>query len=107
MAEPPTGHQTTLAIVWQRRIWRCEYAKGPSSLGSLRLFRDQTIAMERRVRDVEDMLSVAVTWRRLIEDELIPAVDAPRVPPAEDRREKPPERRKVPRGGRRRTDPGR
>jgi len=107
MAEPRGEHQEeALAIVWQRQAWRCEYWKSPATPGSLRLFRDDTLAMERRVRDVDDMLSVAETWRRLIEDEFVSG-DVPPERQGPNRRQQPPERRAVSRGGRRRSDPRR
>jgi hypothetical protein len=108
MAEPDGElHETALAVVWRRQVWRCEYWKAPSAPGSLRLFREQTLAMERRVRDLDEMLLVAATWKSLIEDEFSAASHqpAPAGGSATERRRLPPERRAVPRGGRRQGDP--
>jgi hypothetical protein len=110
MAEPPVEqHETALAIVWRRQLWRCEYWKSPATPGSLRLFREETLAMERRVQDVDEMLSVASTWKALIEDEFTPTGGQPGTARdmVRNRRRLPAERRAVPRGGRRREDPGR
>ena len=99
--------ESALAIVWRYEPWRCEYWKAPRATGTVRLFFGPTVTMQRPVRDVDDMLFVAATWKELIANTDVTRVHRLRTTgkaPTE-RRQQPPERRRVARGGRRQEDP--
>ena len=88
-APPPVR----LAIVWRSGPHTCEYWKSPNRPGDVRLYHGPNLRSIRVVQSVDEMRSVATSWR----------TELPQLPTAE-RRERA-ERRAMPRKGRRDNDP--
>ncbi len=92
-------------IVWRQGVWRCEYLKrGGTSGGTLCLYRGSTLAISRKVRSFDEMQWIAHEWKQVVS--AVP-ITSWKDSSAQDRRLRPPERRAVPRGGRREADPKR
>ena len=86
-----------LAIVWRAGTHRCEYCKGPGNQAHLRLYDVSGLKMERVVTTIEEMRATAMSWRESVMA-VVDHADRPRI-------ERGVERRKIPRAGRRDTDP--
>ena len=85
-----------LAIVWRMGAYRCEFWKASGHAGHARLYFGSALLHERRVATIDEMRSVADSWRI--------RQGGQGVRPQPDRR-RPSDRRSAPRSGRRGTDP--
>jgi hypothetical protein len=100
------GTEARLGVVWKRAHLRCEYwICGDFRGGILRLFAADTMIIEHPVPHIDEMLRVAARWKELhstLTDQRASLPEAWRQ--AIDRRVGKPERRRNPRGGRRREE---
>jgi len=94
-------------VLWRTARWYCECGYSPHEW-TLRLFVDNVIASECVVDNVAAMVRIAQQWRHAVLSDVsaAPAEPGSIVDAGPDRRENVGERRAVPRGGRRATDPG-
>ena len=92
-------------VLWRTERWHCECGYSPHEW-TLRLFVDNVVASECVVDNVAGMVRIAQQWRHAVLSDA-PAADAAAIAQHQaDRRHNAGERRAVPRGGRRATDPG-
>jgi hypothetical protein len=92
-------------VVWRQGVWHCEYLKrGETRGGTLCLYRGSTLAISRKVRSVDEMQWIAHEWKQVVS---ATPITSGKDSSAQDQRVRPPERRAVPRGGRREGDPKR
>ena len=90
--------------LWRSERWHCECGYSPHEW-TLRLFVDNVVASECIVDNVAGMVRIAQQWRHAVLSDA-PAADTVGIVQSPDRRQNIAERRSVPRGGRRATDPG-
>jgi hypothetical protein len=93
-------------VLWRSARWHCECGYSPHEW-TLRLFVDNVIASECVVDTVAAMVRIAQQWRHAVLSDPSGAAPEPVAYLKPDRRGNIVERRTVPRGGRRATDPGR
>ena len=109
MSKEPGANTVRMAVrpivLWRTARWHCECGYSPHEW-TLRLFVDDVIAGECVVDNVAGMVRIAQQWRHaVLSDHSAPNLAAS-AQPQPDRRQNTEERRAVPRGGRRDTDPG-
>ena len=92
-------------VLWRTARWHCECGYSPHEW-TLRLFVDDVIASECVVDNVAEMVRIAQQWRHAVLSDHSAPNPAASAKPQPDRRQNAEERRAVPRGGRRATDPG-
>jgi hypothetical protein len=92
-------------VLWRNERWHCECGYSPHEW-TLRLFVDNVVASECVVDNVAGMVRIAQQWRHAVLSDGSAAHAAEIALSEVDRRLNPAERRAVPRGGRRETDPG-
>ena len=90
-------------VLWRTERWYCECGYSPHEW-TLRLVVDNVVASEGVVDHVAGMVRIAQQWRHAVLSDA-PAAETAVIAHA-DRRQNVVERRAVPRGGRRATDPG-
>lgn len=91
-------------LLWRASRWHCD-CQCDASQWTVRLFVDAILVNELVVDNVRAMLSIAEHWRDGVEGDAAGPQLGQIVRLEGDRRQNPPERRAVPRGGRRATDP--
>jgi hypothetical protein len=99
------GIEVRPIVLWRTSRWHCECGYR-SYEWTLRLFVDDVLATECVVDNVSAMVRIAQQWRHAVLSDASATEPALFLQLKEDRRQNPPERRAVPRGGRRETDPG-
>jgi hypothetical protein len=92
-------------VLWRTERWYCECGYSPHEW-TLRLFVDNVVASECVVDNVAGMVRIAQQWRHAVLSDRAVAEAAEIAQSEPERRLNPAERRAVPRGGRRATDPG-
>jgi hypothetical protein len=103
-------HQTELRVrttlLWRESRWHCECGR-VASQWIAHLYKDDVIVAECAFDLLSPMLHTAQHWRAAVKNDESGALLLAQLQAEKERRENVPERRAVPRGGRRGTDPGR
>ena len=106
MITPMIDMHVRPTVLWREARWHCECSAG-TALWTLRLFVDDTLASECVVDSAHALLPIAQKWREAVGGHGPGSDLAQILIPKADRRQQAPERRAIPRGGRRATEPGR
>ena len=88
-------------IVWSRGLWRCEYRKTARGEEWLTLTYGPVTTLQRQVRGIDEMKDIAGLWQEATAT--LPPIPLANAPSGPERRHLP-DRRSLPRGGRRAGD---
>ncbi len=91
-------------ILWRTSRWRCECGY-ESSQWTAALYYDDVLVAECRETSLLPMIRAAERWRNILQGPEPVTRPSPVSPSEGERRVNPRERRAVPRGGRRSSDP--
>ena len=92
-------------VLWRECRWHCECGY-VSSKWAANLYRDNVIVAECATDNLRTMLRTAAYWRDAVRSDVSDAEMLGLVRAKVEARQNSPERRAIPRGGRRETDPG-
>lgn len=93
-------------VLWREGRWHCECGY-VSSRWTANLYMDDVILAECVADSLRTMLRTAAYWRDAVRSDVSEAEMLGLVRARVEPRQNSPERRAIPRGGRRETDPGR
>ena len=106
MSNALADYQVRTMLLWRESRWHCECGR-VRARWIAHLYVDDVIAAERAFNLLSPMLRITQRWRAAVKSDPAALVLVDDGLFDNEQRQNEPERRAVPRGGRRGTDPGR